>query len=174
MFIKFSLLAIFILFTLSIHAQTNFTKQLAENHWPPAASIEQVSWIQGHWQGEAFGGITEEIWSPPMAGTMMFSFRLVSDNQVVFYEFGTISEQDSTLLLQIKHFHPNLHGWEDKDKSVDFRLIEIQAERVYFEGFTFEKIGPDEINIYVLMGEGEKTNEVKFNYHRTKKTPVNN
>ena len=27
--------------------------------------LENIAWIAGTWHGEAFGGITEEIWSEP-------------------------------------------------------------------------------------------------------------
>ncbi len=42
----------------------------------PEATLEDVSWIAGHWKGEAFGGIAEEIWSPPLGDSMMFVFKL--------------------------------------------------------------------------------------------------
>ena len=134
----------------------------------PNASIDQVSWISGHWQGEAFGGIAEEIWSEPMGGSMMFVFRLVSEGKVGFYEAGGILEQDGSLVLRLKHFDDQFHGWEEKDETVDFRLIKLDGNRAYFDGFTIEKISEDEINMYVLIGHEGEEEEVKFNYHRVK------
>jgi len=54
--------------------------------------------LQGHWKGEAFGGITEEIWSPPLGDSMMFVFKLVDEGKVVFYEIGGIREVMTSLL----------------------------------------------------------------------------
>ena len=71
--------------------------QLSEGSNSPEAKLDDVSWIQGHWKGEAFGGITEEIWSPPLGDSMMFSFKLVTDNKVVFYELGGIRQIDNIL-----------------------------------------------------------------------------
>lgn len=136
----------------------------------PKATLNDVSWIAGHWQGEAFGGITEEIWSPPLGESMMFVFRLIHNNKVTFYEIGHIKQVDETLLLQLKHFHGNLKSWEEKDETVDFKLVKIEGNRIYFDNFTFEKINDAEINIYVLIEEKDKPNEVvKFNYKRVKK-----
>nr|WP_299342066.1 DUF6265 family protein [Allomuricauda sp.] len=155
-----------LLMTVGLSAQK--TLQLETNQKSPKASLSEVSWLAGHWKGEAFGGITEEMWSPPMGGSMMFVFKLVNQGAVTFYEAGHIQEVDGTLLLQLKHFHGNLKGWETKDETVDFRLVKIEEERAYFEGFTLEKVSPDEIRMYVLIGDGEKEEEVTFVYQRVR------
>ncbi len=142
------------------------TLQLTESSASPNAKLEDVSWIQGHWKGEAFGGITEEIWSPPLGDSMMFSFKLVADDKVVFYELGGIRQIDNTLIFQLKHFGNDFKGWEEKDETLDAKLVKIEDSRVYFEGFTFEKVSENEIAIYVLIEEKDKTEEVKFNYYR--------
>lgn len=130
--------------------------------------MEKLSWLQGTWHGEAFGGHTEEIWSAPNAGSMMFSFKLTQNNTPVFYEFGFILEQEGTLVLKLKHFNPDLTGWEEKNKFVEFKLVEQSENIVWFEGFTIEKINNDEINMYVRIDDENKVEEVKFNYHRAK------
>lgn len=133
----------------------------------PKASLEDVSWISRYWRGEAFGGITEEIWSDPLGNSMMFSFKLVVEGEVQFYEHGGISEKNNTLLLQLKHFHGDFKGWEEKDETVDFRLIKIEKNRIYFDEFTFEKISDSEMNIYVVVHNKDKSsNEIIFNYKR--------
>ncbi len=133
----------------------------------PEATLEDVSWIAGHWKGEAFGGIAEEIWSPPLGDSMMFVFKLVAEGKVQFYEVGHIQQTGKTLLLQLKHFHGSLKGWEEKDETVDFKLVQIDSNRVYFDGFTIEKISGNEINMYVVVDEEDGTaKEVKFNYKK--------
>ncbi|RAJ18019.1 DUF6265 family protein [Olleya aquimaris] len=149
----------------SCKAQTN-TLQFEQGMTSPKANLSQVSWIQGHWKGEAFGGITEEIWSPPLGDSMMFSFKLVSDGKVVFYELGGIRQVDDTLLFQLKHFGNDFKGWEDKDETVDAKLVKIEGNRVYFDQFTFEKISDTEINIYVVIEDKGETEEVTFNYKK--------
>lgn len=146
-------------------AQKN-TLKFPENGKSPKANLNQVSWIQGHWTGEAFGGITEEIWSPPLGDSMMFSFKLVNEGKVVFYELGGIRQVEDSLIFQLKHFGNDFKGWEEKDETVDAKLIKIENNRVYFDEFTFEKISDTEINIYVNIEDNGKTEEVKFNYKK--------
>ena len=163
--LSFIFITIISLTGFSQQSATN-TLQLSENQTSPKASLDDVSWIQGHWKGEAFGGITEEIWSPPLGDSMMFSFKLVEDDKVVFYELGGIRQVDGTLIFQLKHFGNDFKGWEEKDETLDAKLVQIKGNRAYFEGFTFEKINENEIAIYVLIEEKGKSEEVKFNYKR--------
>ena len=129
--------------------------------------MEDVSWVTGHWKGEAFGGIAEEIWSPPLGDSMMFVFKLVTEGKVQFYEVGHIQQRDETLILQLKHFHGSLKGWEEKDETVDFKLVKLEGDKIYFDDFTIERISENEINMYVVVGDEDgSSKEVKFNYKR--------
>jgi hypothetical protein len=156
-------LAILILFvSTTLFSQNTLTLDGAES---PKATLNDVAWIAGHWKGEAFGGITEEIWTPPLGNSMMGAFKLLENGTVSFYEIETISEENGTLILRLKHFHSNLKGWEEKDETIDFPLVKIEKDKVYFEGMTFERISANEMNIYVVIGEDETTgDEYKFNY----------
>ena len=157
------------LFCISIGCKAQNTLSFTEGGKSPEATLDDVSWIAGHWKGEAFGGIAEEIWSPPIGDSMMFVFKLVSEGKVQFYEVGHIQQTGETLLLQLKHFHASLKGWEEKDETVDFKLVQIDGNRVYFDGFTIEKISGNEINMYVLVGDEDgSSEEVKFNYKKEK------
>lgn len=159
------ILTLLLLFSLSSYSQN--TIKLKEGEQSPKATLSQVSWIEGHWKGEAFGGIAEEIWSPPLGNSMMFVFKLVANDKVQFYEIGHIQEKEETLLLQLKHFGGDLKGWEAKDETVTFKLVKIEENKIFFEGFTFERVSPYEINLFVVIGhdDGTKTEE-KFNYKR--------
>ncbi len=134
----------------------------------PAATLNDVRWIEGHWKGEAFGGITEEIWTAPLGGSMMCAFKLVVDGKVSFYEIVALSEENNSLILRLKHFHGNLKGWEEKDKTVDFPLVHLAENRAYFDGMTFERVNPNELNVYVMIGKAGEEKEVLFNYKRVK------
>ncbi len=140
---------------------------LKEGDAPALGSISQIEWMTGHWKGEAFGGITEEIWSPPAAGSMLFVFRLILDDTVNFYEIGHIKELEGSLVFELKHFGPDLKGWEEKEEVQRFKFIKADDNRMYFEGFTFERISYQEINIYGLIeNDATSAEEVKFNYKR--------
>ena len=162
---KFAIILILLLSLNYCNSQNN-TLKYNETEGSPKATLKDVAWIAGHWRGEAFGGITEEIWSPPLGNSMMFSFKLVNNNKVVFYELGAITETNETLLLQLKHFGPDFKGWEEKEESEIFKLVKIEKNRVFFNEFTFEKISDNEINLYVVISEEGETEEVKFNYKK--------
>lgn len=159
---------VFYLLLLSIAFSANAQNRLslADGHTSPTADLDQIAWMEGHWKGKAFGGITEEIWSPPLGGSMLFSFKLVADDKVVFYELGHIRQVEETLIFELKHFGEDLKGWEEKDEVQSFKLIKVDGNRVYFEGFTFEKVSNEEINIYGLIHQGDKAEEVQFNYQK--------
>lgn len=133
----------------------------------PNATLKDLSWISGYWRGEAFGGITEEIWSDPLGNSMMFSFKLVVNDTVKFYELGGITQINSTLLMQLKHFDGDFKGWEKKEETVDFKLVKVEKDKVFFDELTFEKISDSEINVYVVVSnEDGSSEEVKFNYKK--------
>ena len=134
--------------------------------------LENIAWISGTWHGEAFGGITEEIWSEPSGGSMMATFKLIVDEKVTFYEIEVIREIENTLILQLKHFGPDLKGWETKDETVDFPLKYMTPNKVVFEGMSFEKVSDNEMNIYVDIKENDKIETVKFNYKKQTEEPL--
>lgn len=151
------ILILLVSLTLSCQAQENKTLE---------PKLENIAWIAGTWHGEAFGGITEEIWSEPSGGSMMATFKLINDGKVTFYEIEVIREVKNTLILQLKHFGADLKGWETKDETVDFPLKEITENKVVFEGMTFEKVSENEMNIYVDIEDKGKIETVKFNYKK--------
>ena len=150
------LMAIILLLNLSSNAQTEKTLE---------PKLENIAWISGNWKGEAFGGKTEENWSKPSGGSMMATFKLISNGKVAFYEIEIIREVENTLVLQLKHFNGDLKGWETKDETVDFPLKEITQNKVVFEGMTFERVNSNEMNVYVDMHQKDgSVKTVKFNY----------
>lgn len=150
-------------------AQTDFpnTLTLSASSVSPKANLQCIEWLAGRWLGEAFGGTTEELWSPPSGKSMMGVFRSVINDEVNFYEIVTIVEENETLLLRLKHFHANLKGWEEKDVTQDFQLVKVTSDRIYFEGFTFEKVSANQMNAYVVIGSKKETRkELSFPYTR--------
>ena len=134
----------------------------------PKATINDFAWIAGYWKGEAMGGVIEEVWTTPLAGSMMGSFKMAQGNEVIFYELETLTEEGGTVILRLKHFGADLKGWEKKDETVDFKLVKFSKNKAYFDGLTFELVNPNELNIYVVIEEGEKSEEFKFHYLRVK------
>lgn len=143
------------------------TLSLADPSLAPAATIDDVAWIAGYWEGDAFGGTAEEIWSRPVAGTMVGVYKLIRGDAVVFYEILTIVESGKSLVLRLKHFNPDLSGWEEKDQSVSFPLVKLEPGVAYFDGMTFRREHPDTLRIFLASRERDGSfAEHDFRYRR--------
>jgi hypothetical protein len=133
----------------------------------PPASITQLAWIAGHWQGEALGGICQEYWVSPQANSMIGMFRLLRNDQIAFYEFLVIVEEAGSLVLKVKHFDSDLEGWEEKDESTLFPLVKLTGNEVFFDGLTFRQTGSDSLTVFVVIDQqGGVPEEVVFRYLR--------
>jgi hypothetical protein len=117
----------------------------------PPAALRDLAWLAGDWHGTGLGGQTDEAWSAPAGGAMMGMFRLVRDGKVVFYEFLTLVEHEGSLLLKLKHFNPDLTGWEEKANFVTFRLLKTTPDAAYFGGLTFRRAGADRLEIFLAL-----------------------
>ncbi len=152
---------------------TSNTMTAGENSSPPNATLEDVRWITGQWQGEAMGGTFEETWTAPNGDSMMGMFRHVVDDKANFYELLTIVPDGESLVLRLKHFSAELHGWEDKDQTVDFPLVKLAENEAYFDGLTFRRVGPDQLHIFVVIeSEDGKKTEMKFAAQRAKTSAI--
>ncbi len=57
-----------------------------------------------------------------------------------------------------------MKGWEEKDKTIDFKLVKVTSTKIYFDEFTIERISKSQMNIYVVIENNGKREEVKFSY----------
>jgi hypothetical protein len=166
---KYPILVFLLVITSSTLAQEfeNTVEYDSTMNVPAAGNLTALEWLAGSWRGSALGGTTDENWSKPIGGSMMCSFKLVKNNAVSFYELITISEENGSLVKRLRHFNSDLSGWEEK--PLIFKLIKISPNRVYFDGFTYERISDNEMNIYaILQQRGGNKSEVKFSFRRVK------
>ncbi len=106
-----------------------------------------LAWLSGHWQGEAFGGVVEEIWSAPVGDSMMGMFRLQRQGVTVFYELMSIHKGDDGLQLNLRHFGADFTAWEKTHSPQTFALQSMDAQGVRFDGFHIQRIGEDAMRI---------------------------
>lgn len=121
-----------------------------------AQSTTPMDWLIGTWRGEGFGGQMEEVWSAPdRNGAMMGMFRLQdSTGAVNFYEFWVLDSAG----LKLKHFSPDMKGWESKDDYVHFEMIETTPDMVRLKGLTYELINNQlKISLDMKYGDRRKT-----------------
>ncbi len=132
----------------------------------PAATLDDVAWLVGSWEGEAFGGHFEEVWNPPSAGSMVGMFKTLEGDTVGFYELLLLVEEQGSLSLKVKHFSRDFVAWEDKEDFVDFRFIRAESDAIHFSGISFYRIDDDEMHGYVAMRGEDKIYEEKLIYRR--------
>lgn len=146
---------------------TTRTVRNSENGNRPSASIDDLSWLTGRWVGRGLGATVEEVWLPARGGAMVGVFRLVREDSVQFYELVTLVEEEGSLSLRLKHFGPDLVGWEEKTESVSFPLVRRTSDALWFDGLTIRRVADDRMRIWVALdGEGRDTREVLFEYRR--------
>ena len=123
----------------------------------PAAfgSIDQLDWLVGHWEGDAFGGVCEEVWSPASGGTMVGTFKLTVDGAVQFYELMTIVPDSAGPQMRLKHFNADLTGWEEKGEVFEFPFVSASEKKAQWEGMTYEQIAEDSLRITVTLSHGD-------------------
>lgn len=133
---------------------TQHTKKLAAGQRAAPARVEDMAWLAGRWVGEGMGGQSEEVWAPVSLGRMLGTFTQSEKGRPLFHELMVIMELDGRLLLRLKHFNPDLTGWEEKDRFVDFAFVAKTDDALYFSGLTYQRVGRDGLTIYLAMREG--------------------
>ena len=148
---------------------TDNTLKLAEGGTGESATLADLAQLSGSWTGTGLGGVSEEIWSKPAGGVMIGLYRLIKEDKPVFYEMLWVVEQNGTLIMRLKHFHPNLVGWEEKDKTVDFKFVKKDGKRIYFSGLTFDFENDKDLTIYLALRQKDgSAKEEVFKMKRNK------
>lgn len=135
---------------------------LNDSEKPEEFNINNYKWLAGHWTGDGFGGISDEMWSLPANGVMMGAYRHIKDGKLIFYEFLTLDETG----IKLKHFEPDMKGWEEKEDFVHFELIEATPDKLSFKGLTFERKSSTEMEIALRMKRNGKIETEIFHMKR--------
>ena len=151
-----------------VQGSTPNTFHLPDGAPRPAAKVTDFSWLAGTWAGEGLGGQVDEVWSAPAGGAMVGHFRLVKYGKRVFYEILTLLEVDGSLEMRLKHFNPDMTGWEEKAGFVTFKLARLDSGTAYFGPFTIKRTGPDSWEGYLAMSQGGQTSEEQFVFKRVR------
>ncbi|MBK6750373.1 MAG: hypothetical protein KA956_06365 [Pyrinomonadaceae bacterium] len=136
---------------------TENTVKLADGAKSPSASIKDIAWLAGNWSGTGMGGVSDETWGTPNNGVMVGTYRLVINNKPIFYEMMWMMEHEGSLILRLKHFSSELVGWEEKDKTVDFRFVNKTGNRMNFSGLTYEQTSKNKLTIYLALRQKDGT-----------------
>ncbi len=83
-------------------------------------------------------------------------------------ELISIRQDGNSVLMQVKHFNPDLTGWEDRNSSENFPLVYMEPHRAYFDGITYILRDPQTLDVYVLLNneENDTPEEAVFHFSR--------
>lgn len=144
------------------------------------AAIADAAFLAGDWSASkpgARGGseLTQEVWSAPAGNNMMGMFRWVNPvGKSIVFELLTITEENATLILRLRHQSAAGVAWEEKDKPASFTLAELTATRLHFvdadntcdlSACIYECTTPDALAITVKFDESTRPDLV-FNLTR--------
>jgi hypothetical protein len=153
-------IALFLTFSHFTSAQV---RQLEPNQPPGKGNLENLSWMVGYWTGPGLGGECEEVWMPAVDGHMIGTFRMWENGKLVFSEFMNLIQDGESVSMKLKHFGPDLEGWEEKTEWTTFKLIELTENKVWFHGLTIERKGDQLLFQLALTENGVRTIE-EFTY----------
>lgn len=125
----------------------------------PPASLADVAWLEGRWIGDMPEGPVEHVILGPAFGHLPGFVRAVNADGVIFYEIWMIAEANGSLTNRVKHFSPQLAGWEAQDAYIDRPLVARDATHLYFDGATYARTGPDSFVVYFLNRNGAEEGE---------------
>jgi hypothetical protein len=150
---------------------TPHTLRLGPGDTSPPIAMADMAFMVGHWQGEGLGGQFEEVWTAPKKGVMVGLYRGLKNDAPVFYEILTLSEVKGSLEFRLRHFHPDLKGWEEKDETVAMPFVARRDGVLHFDGMAFKPTGPDRFTVYLAIEDrngGGTPREATFTYTRVK------
>ena len=111
-----------------------------------------------------------ESWLPSSGGTMVGSFvQETPAGGIMFTEHMYLAEEDGSLVVRLKHFNPDLTGWEEKDDMLRFRLVAVEDCAAFFSALTYRCDGDDGLVVAVRMkSEDDAVEELVFRFRRNR------
>lgn len=135
----------------------------------PPASMGDAAWLVGQWSGEGIGGAeAHESWFAPSGDTMVGTFvQETPGGGIMFTEHMYLMEHEGSLVVRLKHFNPDLTGWEEKDGMVTFHLRAAEPCALYFNALTYRCDGDGGMVVAVRMKSDKPApEELVFRFKR--------
>lgn len=128
---------------------------------PPTASIADLAWMTGAWEGPmGENAVLQETWLEPADDAMMAAVRLLEDGKTNMVELIVIEESEGTLIFRIqqwsKSYEPRMPApqklvlAELGDNSVRFEAEEAGNA---FRSLTYSRPSPEAFNIKLELTE---------------------
>ncbi|KAA6440211.1 hypothetical protein FEM33_06300 [Dyadobacter flavalbus] len=117
----YSLIFTFFLFAAFAQAQTK------------TGTLNDISFLEGHWLGNYNGGPIEASWTAPAGNNIMGYIRMIKDDKPALYEVFAFEQTEKGPVAMVKHFKPGLIALEEKEVSDRYNFIEAKKNQALFE-----------------------------------------
>lgn len=132
----------------------------------PCADIADLGWLEGCWAGAGFGMAVEECWMSAPDGRLTGVFQAIGpDGSQIFSEIFVLDEFEDGPAIRLKHFNPDMTGWEAQDDFVTFALIETGADFARFEGLQYRLVDGRMI-VELMVGQGGQARSERLEFAR--------
>ena len=124
---------------------------------PPNATIGQMAWLEGRWEGEGIGGMRAiESWLPAFGSTMVGTFVQADEaGGIMFSEHMYLMEEQGSLILRLRHFNPDLTGWEEAGEMEAFPLQALEHCHARFAGLAMRCTEENALSITVAVRQAD-------------------
>ena len=119
------------------------------------ADIADLAWLEGCWEGTGFGATVSECWMGASGGRLTGMFQIVDEDGQQLSEIFVLDEFEDGPAIRLKHFHPDMTGWEAQDEYVVFELIETGEDYALFDGLTYRRDEAGRLIVEVAVSDGE-------------------
>ncbi len=160
-----SILLVFALASSPLQPEPAVTPEPAET---PRIALADLSWLEGCWEGTAFGQAASECWMRTPNGRLTGMFQLLDGDRQRFSEIFVLDFFEDGPALRLKHFNPDLSGWEEKNDFIVFRLRETGTGFARFDGLDYRLDENGELLIALSMKRGEERHIERMRFRRTR------
>ena len=137
---------------------------------PPAASIADLAWMTGAWEGPVGeNAVLQETWLEPADDAMIAAVRMLEDGRTNMVELIVIEESEGTLVFRIqqwsKSYEPRMPAPQKMvlaelgENSVRF---EAQEAGNAFRSLTYSRPSPEDFNIKLELTEPATSLDIKL------------
>ncbi|MCE7067227.1 DUF6265 family protein [Dyadobacter sp. CY326] len=96
-------------------------------------TLNDLSFLEGHWLGTYNGGPIEAGWTGPAGNNIMGYIRMIKDDKPALYEVFAFEQSEKGPIARVKHFKPGLIALEEKNVSDTYNFIEAKKNQALFE-----------------------------------------
>lgn len=129
--------------------------------------LPDASWLKGCWEGEGLGARVTECWMQAPDGRMTGMFQLLDpDGAQRFSEIFVLDRFDTGVELRLKHFNPDMTGWETQEDYLDWTLVEAGERSLVFNGLEMSLDEADRLIVLLDMRRNGEVVRERFTFER--------